>query len=29
MASMVFPYEALIAQKQPEWTPRWQEIMTA
>ncbi len=29
MASMVFPDDSLIAQKQREWTLRWQEIMSA
>jgi putative spermidine/putrescine transport system substrate-binding protein len=29
MASMVFPDDGLIAQKQREWTLKWQEIMSA
>jgi hypothetical protein len=29
MESLVFPDDALIAQKQREWTLEWQEIMSA
>jgi hypothetical protein len=29
MASMVFPDDGLIAQKQREWTLQWQEIMAS